>query len=203
MKRFNAIFFVVLFFFPILTGCGEKEHPVDVYHRLRDVDRLELSRMTVGKVGMISDPVFSEANGFSGKMEALFDAMKPGVRIGVYSYDTYLVAYVDLAQLRPEDVVIDSETKTAEIHLPPVRVMTDGREPQLHEVHYRVTGMRSAITPAERAKLKSQMAAEVKKQMVGNGAATEALRESAEAKAKSWFTDLLENWGYVATVDFK
>ncbi len=184
-------------------SCGHKEEPVDVYSRLQDVSRLELSSMTVGKVGMITDPAVSDASGIMGKAEAMIDAVKVGKRIGVYSYDTYLTAYIDLSELAEEDVDIDRDAGTAHVILPPVRVMVDGREPELHEEHYRVTGLRSSITPEERARLKSQMAREVRKELAADRSASESLRSAAEAKAKAWFGDLLENWGYDAVVEIR
>lgn len=174
-----------------------------VYNGIKDVNRLELSRMTVGKVGMISDPSFTEADGFLSKAQAAFDAVKVGKRIGVYSYDTYLTAYIDLSELRPEDVEVDNEKMTARVTLPPVKVTVDGREPQLHEEHYRVTGLRSEITPAERAALKAQMSREVSKEINGNDKAMTALRTSAIAKADAWLSSLLENWGYTPEVEWR
>lgn len=194
------VFAVVLM---VLAACGRKEEPVDVYSRLQNVSRLELSRMTVGKVGMISDPAFGDARGIIGKAEAMLDAVKVGKRIGVYSYDTYLTAYIDLSELSADDIDIDREAGTAHVILHPVRVMVDGREPQLHEEHYRVTGLRSSITPEERAALKAQMAREVKKELSKSKSSADALKASAEAKAKAWFTQLLENWGYEAQVEIR
>lgn len=203
MKGFLKKSFWMFILLP-LVACGEnEERQMDVAERLQDVSRLELARMTVGKVGMISDPSYADAKSFLDKAEAAFNQMKVGTRIGVYSYDTYLTAYVDLSELRQEDVTVDEENKTVEILLPAVRVTTDGREPQLHEEHYRVTGLRSSITPAERARLKARMAAEVKKEMSANTIATASLRKSAEEKAKVWLTNLLEDWGYDATVSFR
>lgn len=187
----------------VLAACGHKEEPVDVYSRLQSVSRLELSRMTVGKVGMISDPAVGEARGIMGKAEAMLDAVKVGKRIGVYSYDTYLTAYIDLSELSADDIEIDREAGTARVILPPVRVMVDGREPQLHEEHYRVTGLRSSITPEERASLKAQMAREVKEELSKDNSSADALKASAEANAKAWFTQLLENWGYEAQVEIR
>ena len=186
-----------------LTACKKKEDSIDVYSQLREVSRLELARMTIGKVGMISDPAFRDAGSLEAKAEAIFNSVKIGTRIGVYSYDTYLIAYVDLGKLTPEDIEIDEENRIARISLPPIEIRTDGREPQLHEEHYRVTGLRSSITPSERAALKSQMAKEVRRDMKSNSRVRDLLRNAAEAKGKAWLTELLQNWGYVAEINFK
>lgn len=188
----------------LLSSCKEKEAPeVEMASRLRDVSRLELAQMTVGKVGMISDHKYEDARTLEQKTRAMLDAMKIGNRVGVYSYDTYLTAYIDLSEMSADDITIDKKSNVAHIALPPVRVMTDGREPQLHEVHYRVTGMRSSIKPEERARLKAQMAAEVKKEMAANDGSKEMLREEAQRKAKAWFSEILEDWGYTPDISFK
>lgn len=186
-----------------LPACKKNEDSIDVYSQLREVSRLELARMTIGKVGMISDPAFRDAGSLEAKAEAIFNSVKIGTRIGVYSYDTYLIAYVDLGKLTPEDIEIDEENRIARISLPPIEIRTDGREPQLHEEHYRVTGLRSSITPSERAALKSQMAKEVRRDMKSNSRVRDLLRNAAEAKGKAWLTELLQNWGYVAEINFK
>lgn len=203
MKRFRYLFVPVVACVMMLSGCEKDTPPVDGYSSLQEVSRLELARMTVGKVGKISDPLVSDAHGFAGKFQAVVDAMKIGTRIGVYSYDTYLVAYLDLTKLSPEDVEVNEESHIAKVILPPVEIVTDGRDPRLHEEHYRVTGLRSSISPAERAALKSQMAAEVKKELASDKGNKEALRKEAEMKARAWFAALLSDWGYEAEIEFK
>ena len=54
-----------------------------------------------------------------------------------------------------------------------------------------------------RAALKSQMAKEVKRDMIKNDGASEMLRNAAEAKGRAWLTQLLENWGYIAEITYK
>lgn len=188
-----------------LSGCShkEKDYPLEISSQLQNVSRLELARMTVGKVGMISDPEYKDAKSIEAKASALLNRMKIGTRLGVYSYDTYIVAYLDLSKVSSEDVEVDTETGTAYLTLPPIEIMTDGREPQLHEVHSRVTGLRSSITPSERASLKSQMAKEVKKEMSAKAGATDHLRKAAEDKARAYLTELISNWGYKAEISFK
>lgn len=192
----------------LLCGCGSGSDGnvparVGVYNELHDVAKLELAQMAVGKVGTIADPKFSEARGFLAKAEALADKMKIGQRIGVYSYDTYLRATVDLSQLRPEDVEVDTINMTAKIVLPPVTVDYEGRDIQLKEEHYRVNGMRTDITPRERAALKEQMNNEVKREIAADTSLRNKLRDSAEARGRAYFTALLANWGYSADIQFR
>ncbi len=202
-KSLLSVFFAVVMAI-VFSACGKQvDSRPDLTNRLQDVGRLELSKMTVGKVGMISDPTYDHARTLSEKAEAIFSNMKVGTRIGVYSYDTYILAYIDLSQIRPEDVEIDEENSIARITLPPVEIMTDGREPQLHEVHSRVTGLRSSIRPEERAKLKAKMAAEVKKEVAANKQAIGEMKKAAEEKGRVWLTNLLRNSGYEATIEYR
>lgn len=196
---------VVTFAAASLSSCAEKEEKVelDVYENLREVNRLELAHMTVGKVGMVADPEWDDMKTLEGKARVLWNSMKVGKRIGVYSYDTYVTAYVDLSKLQPEDIVVNREAGTVDIVLPPVEIMTDGREPQLHEVHYRVTGFRSRIRPEERAALKAQMAKEVRRELATSRVGMEKLRKNAEDKARAWMVSLAENWDLAAHVEFR
>lgn len=190
--------------FLLLPSCKkESAQQIDVYESLREVNRLELSKMTVGKVGTVSDPEWRDTKDWEGKARFFWNSMKVGKRIGVYSYDTYVVAYIDLSKLNPDDITVDRETGTVDILLPQVEVMIDGREPQLHEEHYRVTGFRSRITPEERARLKAQMAKEVKKELASSREGIEALKKSAQAKARVWITELVGNWDLTANVNFR
>lgn len=188
-----------------LSSCGKEaekdtSQQIDVFSSLQDVGRLDLARMVVGKVGAITDPSFRKAEGLMAKTEALVDKMKVGQRIGVYSYDTYILASIDLTQLRPEDVVVDEENRSVTMTLPPVTVTMEGRDIQLKEEHYRVNGLRSDISPSERARLKEQMNAEVKKEVNADNTLRDRLKASAERRAVSYFTSLLSDMGYEAHV---
>lgn len=197
----SALLLSLLF---LLPSCKKEERrQIDVYESLHEVNRLELSKMTVGKVGTVSDPEWKDTKDWEGKARFFWNSMKVGKRIGVYSYDTYVIAYIDLSKLRPEDITVDSGTGTVDILLPPVEVMVDGREPQLHEEHYRVTGFRSRITPEERARLKAQMAKEVKKELASSREGMEALKKIAQAKAGVWITELVRNWDLTANIEFR
>lgn len=204
MKRIPLFSILLILMVLSLASCKEKtDQAAEMASRLRDVRRLELAQMTIGKVGMISDHKYEDAKTIEEKTKAMVNAMKIGNRIGVYSYDTYLIAYIDLSELSNDDIEFDEKTNVAHVVLPPVRVMTDGREPQLHEVHYRVTGLRSSIKPEERARLKAQMADEVKKEVAGYEGSKEMLCDEARRKATLWFKGIIESWGYTPDVTFK
>lgn len=204
MKYKYSIWLIISILITALSSCHKEEKPaINLCSRLQEVNRLELARMSIGKVGMISDPEFKDTKTLEAKTYALFNKMKIGTRTGVYSYDTYLTAYIDLGKLTPEDVEHDEENKIIRIWLPPVEIMTDGREPQLHEEHSRVTGLRSQISPKERASLKAQMSREIKREISRDNGVYSLLRKSAETKGKAWLTELLANWGYTAEITFR
>lgn len=182
----------------LLTSCDnkEKEEPVNVLSSLQDVSKLQLAQMTVGKVGTISDPDFLDAKTLQDKALAAIDKIKIGKRLGVYSYDTYISAYIDLSQLTSDDVVVDNDARTVTINLPPVQLEYEGRDLTLKEEHYRVTGLRSNITPEERAQLKEQMGKELKKEVKADPQIEKNLKETARRKAVQYFSILLRDWGY-------
>lgn len=187
----------------LMGACKKEEHNIDVAESLRSVNRLDLASMSLGKVGMISDPDFSDSKGLAATAMAMMNSMKVGTRIGVYSYDTYVTAFIDLSELQDDDISIDVKSKKIKLKLPPVKVSVDGRDPLLHEEHVRVTGLRSSITPGERASLKGKMAAEVGKEILNDPKIEESLKASAERKGREWISTLLSDWGYEASIEFR
>ena len=79
---------------------------------IKDCGKLVLAEMSIRKVGKIKDKPVSESTGLKSFAMSLVDAVKPGDRVAVYSYDTYLRAYVDLTQLADEDIEINENSRT-------------------------------------------------------------------------------------------
>ncbi|MBD5270011.1 MAG: DUF4230 domain-containing protein [Bacteroides sp.] len=205
IKSFACIMTVALAMLGFSCGREAEEQPrqINIVSTLRDTGRLEVAQMSIGKVGMVSDPSFRKSEGFMAKAGALLDKIKVGDRIAVYSYDTYLHASIDLTDLSEEDVSVDEENKTVELRLPPVDVAYDGRDITLREEHYRVNGLRSQISSQERAALKEQMNTEVKRELASDKELTERLRNIGERRAKIFFASLLSDMGYEAHISFK
>lgn len=187
----------------LFSGCAEKEERMQVYSEIKDVESLTLAEMTLNKVGTIDDMTWDKARGFSQSMGALVNKFKAGKRIGVYSYNTYLQAYIELGELRDEDVVVDEERKLVKLTLPPVRTRYLGRDLGLKEEHLRVTGLRSSITPQERAQVKEVMNRALKAEVEGNSALKSRIEDEARAKAREFFTILLRNRGYESEITFR
>lgn len=188
-----------------LTGCGGGERvglggaPHDdapSVSAVRQVGKLQLAEMTISKMGTIEDLKLSDAHGVEQTAKALLNSMKIGERKGAYSYDTYLRAYIDLSKLSADDFEVDSVARVCRVRMPKVEVEFAGREPSMHEEHYRVTGLRSDISAQERAALKEEMNRVLRQEVEKNPTFARKLRERAEGNARAWFESYFASMGY-------
>ncbi len=177
------------------AGCAHKQSPA-LLHELQDVQKLSLAEMTVNKVGTISD------NGAKG-IDAFVNGLKVGKRIAAYSFHTYIEAYIDLAELRDEDITVDHDRKLVSLTLPPVHTRYLGRDIGVTEEHYRVSGLCSQITAEERAELKDRMSKSLKEEVDANDEYRRILVDEARAKARGYFSILLKDWGYDSEINFR
>lgn len=189
----------------LLSGCsgGSGEREVDFRTMLADRAQLQLAEMSVSKVGRIADSSPDDAKGLMEKTRAIINSMKIGTRIGVYSYDTYLQASVDLSALEPGDVEVDEGKRHVSVTLPPIEIDYAGRDMQLREEHSRVTGLRSQITPEERARLKSAMAADLQREVAADPEIARQLRRAAEESAREFVAGMAAGYGYTSEVRFR
>ncbi len=187
-----------------LWSCAEEEQRDNVlFSEVKSVDKLILARMTVSKMATIDDIPLSEAEGLKQTSAALLDALKLGKRKAAYSYDTYLRAYIDLSNLTPDDVKVDESTKTITLSLPPVTTEYLGRNMEIREDHYRVTGLRSEIDVDERAALKEQMNTVLKNEVKNKPMFRNKLVTEAKTKAEAYFSSMLGKDGYKVIINFK
>lgn len=206
MNTRKLIFIFALFgAFACLTySCSNKEQHEKLYYKeVKSVNKLVLASMTVSKMATINDLKFEEADGLKQTAAALLDAIKPGKRVAAYSYSTYLRAYIDLSALSPEDIKVDDTDKTVTLTLPPISTEYLGRDMEIHEEHYRVTGLRSKINATERAKIKEHMNTVLKQELESNPMFRDKLINEAKAKAQGYFSALLGKDGYSVIVNFK
>lgn len=159
--------------------------------------------MSISKMAYINDLPLDEASTLNDKISAITNKLKIGNRTAVYGYNTYLTAYLELSQLSPDDVRVDEKSKTIKITLPPITTEIAGRDPELHELHYRVTGLRSDITPQERAATKESMSNYLKRELSSNTEFNNRLKNDAEANARRFFTSFAKAQGYNAEITFK
>lgn len=170
---------------------------------LRQTERLVLATMTVGKMATVSDLPLEEAHSLRQKADALIDKMKIGSRVAVYSFSSRLEAYIDLSSLSPSDFIFSPDGKSVAVSLPPVMTGFAGRDFEMREEHYRVTGMRSQINAPERARLKERMTADLMSDIERDAAYREILLEKGRAKAAMFFKELFASRGIDATVTFR
>ncbi|MCM1336322.1 MAG: DUF4230 domain-containing protein [Candidatus Amulumruptor caecigallinarius] len=185
----------------LLASCSPGEADRSFYSEVKSVNKLVLAQMAISKMATVDDMTLDEASGMKQTLAALTDAAKIGSRKAAYSYDTYLRAYIDLSTLQPEDVKVDGKEIT--LNLPPIQTEFTGRDIQIREEHYRVTGLRSEIDPKERAAIKEKMNASLKKEVEEKPLFRNKLTEEARAKAVTYFKSLLGKDGYTVNVNFK
>ena len=173
--------------------CGGEEKKAaappapDYRSELRSVNKLVLGEMTVSKMATIEDLRLSDANSTREKFDALLNKFKLGTRKGVYSYRTYLRAYMDLSEMGEDDVVVDEPSKLMRIHLPEIRVEFAGRDLGVREEHYRVTGLRSKIRAEERAEVKEAVNESLRQEVEERSGFREKLVDAAKVKAEAYF----------------
>lgn len=188
-----------------LSSCREKPSDPDrtYYSELRAVKKLVVGRMTLSKMATIDDIRLSEAQGLKQTASALLAAIKPGSRKAAYSYDTYLRAYIDLEKLTPADISLSADGKSMQLTLPAIEIEFTGRDAEIREEHYRVTGLRSEINADERAALKEEMNRLLKEEVRQNLAFTSRLTELAKTKAVTYFTQWGRSQGIDVSIRFK
>lgn len=206
MKK--KILSVLMLSFLLLCGCRKSAPEADAtavpsVTDVRKVGKLVLAEMTVTKTGTIEDLKYSDATTLRQKGQAVLNSLKIGDRKGAYSYDTYLRAYIDLSQLPENALNVDTAAHTASLRLPRIVTETAGRDPQLREEHYRVTGLRSDISAAERAQLKEEMNTMLRTEIQKNPRFSQALTEKGRQKITSYLTGLFSDYGYTLNVTFE
>ncbi len=202
MKNIRTVF-IILSAMLVVCSCSRRVDRHELYQEIRSSDKMIFAKMSVTKMGVIKDPSWEDAHGLRQSVKALWDKAKPGVRIAAYSYDTYLYAFINLSELSFSDLRFDDDSGTVEITLPEISVEFAGRDMELREEHYRVTGLRTEIKAEERARKKEEMNADLKREVVENETFRAILCDNARKKARKYFESLFEANGYTAIVNFK
>ncbi|MDE7160643.1 MAG: DUF4230 domain-containing protein [Muribaculaceae bacterium] len=157
----------------------------DLYRELTRTDRMVFASMSVTKTAVTDDSKLW------------------GKRIGVYSYDTYLRASVDMSRFSPDDLIFDDDAHTVTVTLPPVEVDLSGRDMTLREEYTNIGLLRSRFGSAERAKAKEAANKDFKKELARNDSFKKIITERAQNKARDYFRSFFESNGYEATINFK
>lgn len=173
----------------MLGACSNTEQPdhTGIYQEIKSEDKMVFASMAITKTA---------------RMESS-DWYTIGKRIAVYSYDSYMRAYVDLSAMQMDDIVYDEDTKTVRVTLPPVRTEIAGRDMEMRKEYENIGPLRSNLDSKERAEIKEKANASFKKEVEDNPEFKRQLTDAAERKARKYFETLFEANGYTASVDFK
>ena len=136
----------------LLSGCdmfATKDTGRNLLSEVKSVNKLVLAQMAISKIATIDDIDLSKAEGLKQTTAGLLDAIKLGNRKAAYSYNTYLRASIDLSTMTEGDIKVNESAKTITVTLPPVQTEFIGRDMEIKEDHYRVTGLRSQINAKE------------------------------------------------------
>ena len=181
-----------------LTSCGNGSKvdsettdripaTVELYQELKSVDKMVFASMSITKsVQMQSDAWY-----------------KVGKRIAVYSYDSYMRAYIDMSQLQESDMVFDEANHTVQITLPPVATEVTGRDMTMRKEYENIGLFRSELDSKERAEMKEKANESFVREVQQNPQFNKQLTEAAQRKARKYFEAMCESAGYVASITFK
>lgn len=180
-----------------------KEQERDYLSEVKSVNKLVLAQMTISKMATVDDIDLAKAEGLREIAAGLIDALKVGDRKAAYSYDTYLRAYIDLSGVTADDINVDHAAKTITLTLPQVQTEFVGRDLQIREDHYRVTGLRSRIDARERAGIKEHMNEALRREVEEKSEFRSRLEKEARSKCAAYFQSVLGGDGYDVVVNFR
>lgn len=169
------------------VACVKSDDTVGIYQEIRSADKMVFATMAITKTA---------------KTERS-DWYKVGKRIAVYSYDTYMQAYIDLSKLQDYDLVFDHDAKTVRVMLPPIETEFTGRDIQMRKEYENIGLFRTEIGAKERAEMKELANKSLKKEVKENPMFNDRLKEAARVKARKYFEAIFQARGYSAIIDFK
>ncbi len=170
----------------ILSGCSKPDN-TELYQELKSVDKMVFATMAITKTA---------------KLESS-DWYTVGKRIAVYSYDSYMRAYIDMSSLQMDDLVFDDKAKTVKVTLPPIVTEITGRDMEMRKEYENIGLLRSDLDSKERAEIKEEANKSFKTEVEENPMFKEQLTETAKRKARKYFETLFEANGYTASINFK
>ncbi len=171
----------------LLGGCRQTPPERDFYEDVRSVDKLVFAGMSITKTAKYENSEW----------------YKVGKRIAVYSYDTYMRAYIDMSLLTPDDIRVDEEKKSVQITLPAVQTELVGRDMTLRKEYENIGLFRSNMDSRERAEIKEKANESLVSEVKENPKFKRQLTEAAERKARGYFEALFARQGYRCVVVFK
>lgn len=189
----------ILLLLTLLFSCKpEEERKVIQPNELREVGKLELVEYRSEEIFVISSDQKSleSIRSLEEAADYLSSLFEIGDRIGIYSFDFYTIAYINLYDLQDSDLQYDQENKSIQLTLPPIEVEPIGRGGTLKLLHERVNGNKKSITSEERQNMQRQAVVLAKQNIRPGTPKYQELVTKAQSKAQAYFTSILRARGY-------
>ena len=194
--------FALLFAFTANIGMScsrlSKNPPIEqvMLQEFKKLDKLILTEVNVRKVVSLDGTPIHFEDIESVRDIALWGKglFKVGDRIGIYSFNSTLVASVDFSQTEAKNITKDKDGVFV-LQVPQINVEILGRDFTLKKEYEHVSGLRFPITPEERATAKDFATEKLEKEILGNSQFTDSIRKKAEEKLKDWVARLLTMHG--------
>lgn len=207
MKLTILHLFLILLISLLTTGCSNEEQtnaitPIE----LHEVGKLELVEYRSEEIFVISDKhqSITDISSLEDAAEYLNSLLQVGDRIGVYSFDFYTIAYIDLHQLEDRDILWDATNKSIQVTLPPVEIEPIGRGGEIRLLHERVNGNKKSITSNERQNMQRQAIGLAKKNLLPGTPKYQEIVTKAQNKARAYLTGMMKARGcQEVTIRFK
>lgn len=183
----------------LLISCkSEEQHKFIQPKELQEVGKLELIEYRTEEIFVISSDQKSlesiqSLEDVGNYLSSLFEI---GDRIGIYSFDFYSIAYINLYNLQDSDLQYDQESKSIQLTLPPIEIEPIGRGGTLKLLHERVNGNKKSITSEERQNMQRQAVSLAKQNLLPGTPKYQELLRKAQSKAQAYFTSILKSRGY-------
>lgn len=189
----------ILLLLTLLLSCKPEEGRKAIQpNELREVGKLELVEYRSEEIFVISSDQMSleSIRSFEEAADYLSSLFEIGDRIGIYSFDFYTIAYINLYNLQDSDLQYDQENKSIQLTLPPIEVEPIGRGGTLKLLHERVNGNKKSITSEERQNMQRQAVAHAKQNIRPGTPKYQELVTKAQSKAQAYFSSILRSRGY-------
>ncbi|MBD5215886.1 MAG: DUF4230 domain-containing protein [Bacteroidales bacterium] len=170
----------------LLSSCSKPDN-THIYKELKSVNKMVFATMAITKTAKMESSQWYTA----------------GKRLAVYSYDSYMRAYIDLSELQMDDLVFDDDARTAKVTLPPVITEITGRDMEMRKEYDNIGLFRDSLDSKERAEIKEIANASFRAEVEDNPVFRAQLTDAAKRKARKYFEALFEANGYTASIDFK
>lgn len=205
MKQFRHICLVLIMI--VACSCSKEKEHREIAMRLREINELQLEELTLSKTYMVRDQYYeNQEKGYRRVLEELADWMKRqtrvGARIGVYGIRRSYSSYINLNELRHDDIIFDGNNVS--VSLPPIRIKALGNDMIPNTIHERVTGLRWRITEPERNAMKMEASHQLDSIMnETSNPMVNDMKEKSQRKAQQWIEAILIDRGYNPTVTFR